>query len=507
MKKFLAWMAVAGMLLMNFTNTPVIAAEENGGETTHAKAAYVATEQAPAVDGFIEAVWETTEAVWSDAFYVEGSGQAHGYSKILWTEDALYFLSVIDDATMQGIGDDSTTNIINLWVSETASAENAYGVVAGDYHYASNAAGNTYHYCGNDMSQIAECKAVATETGYIVEVKVPVQTPDYTFTEGSLMGFNLSVDDDFDGDNQRDACSTWQNYETTGAYWAEPSCLNKVELVKYELPQGQAAYATTAPVIDGEWEEVWDTTEGFWANLWYVPGSPMAYGYAKVLWTENTLYMLAVIEDATLDGIPEFSTTNLANFWVSETASTEEAYGNVPGDYHYAVNQAGGTSYYTGIDMKGKAQHAVKMYDGMYIVEVAVPVQTEGYSFAENALVGFNISIDDDMDGDDVRDFCCSWQLTDYGRSYWVGGNVLNKLELVKTVENPLVTGNPADKIATEPTEAPEDAEPTAAPTEAPATEEPTTETESNNVVVYVVIAVVVLAVIVAGVFVARKKK
>lgn len=198
---------------------------------------------------------------------------------------------------------------------------------------------------------------------------------------------------------------------------------------------GTAAYATEVPVIDGDIDAVWDTTEKLEALA--QEDYNYAYGYAQILWREDALYFLAFVVDETIAENSEDSTTNLVNFWVSETHSMEESYGLIPGDWYLPVNHAGNTYTYAGFSMEGRAEYAAKVYPdyespegkvGAYVVEVKVAVQTENFSFSGDSHIGFSLSIDDDVDGDNVRDWYCTTQAEG---SYWSMPWVLDRVTLL----------------------------------------------------------------------------
>ncbi|MBQ3859824.1 MAG: hypothetical protein II779_04790, partial [Clostridia bacterium] len=211
-----------------------------------ATAAYAA--KIPVIDGDIDDIWNTTEAMeaimyenqeWTVEDLVD-MGFATGYTKVLWREDTLYLLAVITDATMDSDAK-STTNGINFWVSETFSGNSDFNQAPGDWHIFCNADGGTNYYTGNkDVYNQAEMAAVRTSDGYIVEAAVPVLTADFEYSAGHKIGYNISVDDDSDADNNRDTFTSWQDYSGR-AYWSDPSTLNEVALVAEGSSSGAAA--------------------------------------------------------------------------------------------------------------------------------------------------------------------------------------------------------------------------------------------------------------------------
>jgi len=219
---------------------------------------------------------------------------------------------------------------------------------------------------------------------------------------------------------------------------------------------GYASYATKRPTVDGSIDDIWSTTESMYAFMYEndqwalsdLQDIDVATGYTKVLWTEDTLYLLAVIDDVTMDSDAK-STTNGINFWVSETFSGNTDFNSAPGDWHIFCNADGGTNYYTGNkDVYNQAEMAAARTDTGYIVEVAVPVLTEGFEYSADHKIGYNISVDDDADADNNRDTFTSWQAYD-GRPYWENPSTLNEVALVgKTAGAEETPAEPADPNA-----------------------------------------------------------
>lgn len=71
------------------------------------------------------------------------------------------------------------------------------------------------------------------------------------------------------------------------------SCLCiRSEALQTQEVHAQASYASTAPVIDGEIDDIWDTTERLWSYGDYNQATGQAYGSARLLWDEGNLYLL-----------------------------------------------------------------------------------------------------------------------------------------------------------------------------------------------------------------------
>ena len=209
-------------------------------------------------------------------------------------------------------------------------------------------------------------------------------------------------------------------------------------------PAAYASYAVTAPVIDGEIDEIWNNSERIWTYGKYEEGKNMAYGYVKILWDEGHLYFLAVVTDPTLANLRDINPANGVNFWGSETNCKEGDFQN-PGDWHYFSNQAGRFYYYTGntaVEEKGICAAKIAEDGAQYIVELQMPVLTEGLTLEEGHFIGFEVSIDDDMIGNNKRDVYVNWKGEG---AYWSDVGALQNVLLTKDVtEHPDVPFEPA---------------------------------------------------------------
>lgn len=186
-------------------------------------------------------------------------------------------------------------------------------------------------------------------------------------------------------------------------------------------------YASTAPAIDGEIDGVWETAPKI--KSYFGQTQDFAYGYAKLLWSENTLYLLAVIFDDSVD-VGEDNTANEACFWVSEESSGGD-YGG--GNWNISLNQAGVYEYYSGDNLETIATYTSKITADGYVVELAVPVQTNGYKYEVGAVLGFCLSVEDDVDGDNERDSVCATQ----SENYWSYADSLQEFTLEGLWSNP----------------------------------------------------------------------
>lgn len=232
----------------------------------HREAQYTAV--APNIDGQLDEIWEVADKWYTDGHYDESTGQAHGYTSILWDQGNLYLLAVVNDSTIEQCGADSHTNGVNFWVSETNSNYSTYKNRVGDYHIFCNSSGNVGNYHEDQYILDAADVAVQVYEGYyIVECAVPVQTEGLSLISGKLIGYEVSIDDDFDGDNIREH---YCNLEDLGTYWSEPKGLANVKLVG-----GEDLITSTEPISPWEFllelpARIWEAIVSFFMSIFSI---------------------------------------------------------------------------------------------------------------------------------------------------------------------------------------------------------------------------------------------
>ena len=161
----------------------------------------------PTIDGEIDEIWNTAAEIVPAEVHGDNS-MCTGYVKILWSTKALYVLEVAQDATLPD-NNMSSANSFDLWISENNNQTEGYDTDPGDYHVNVNSNGWDCPYTGNrEIYELIDYEVETTDDGYIVEIRIPFVTLKPA-TEGHVMGFNVSLNDDFDNDDGRDSYSTW----------------------------------------------------------------------------------------------------------------------------------------------------------------------------------------------------------------------------------------------------------------------------------------------------------
>lgn len=182
----------------------------------------------------------------------------------------------------------------------------------------------------------------------------------------------------------------------------------------------QAIYGT--PTIDGVMDSAWDSCPSF--DI-FKSSSPIT-AVGRLMWDTDNLYVLVDVSDDTpyaLSPEPELGAVSgigvkndSVDIWINWNDMDSVTY------YSYAAthflidrNNAIGTSFPEWSDVTS-VTHAVVADDDHYVVEAAIPLSSV-VDLDDWPQFGFNISVNDDADGDDVRDSYITWLTS--GASYW----------------------------------------------------------------------------------------
>lgn len=185
----------------------------------------------PVIDGTMDDIWYATNGYRTVGNW-EGDRVATAVVRVLWTEDALYCLADVEDRTL-GETKNNFSNCVNFWISEknTTDTTAGYGQEPGNWFFSINHHGNISTYdTGNVTSAVPDEYAVTIyESGYIVEFKMDIKSADLNYSEGYLLGMNVSCDDDINDDGTRDVYNNLYNF---GNYWTNPGQLPDIRFIK-----------------------------------------------------------------------------------------------------------------------------------------------------------------------------------------------------------------------------------------------------------------------------------
>ncbi len=182
----------------------------------------------PVIDGEQDGIWNATTPHQTDV-WVEGSNGATAQFHTLWDEHNLYVYAVITDSLLSASSDDAwQQDSLEIFIDQNNGKTTNYGEDDGQYRINFN---NERSVGGHASLDNFTSFTKVTETGYIVEAAFALDT--ITPTAGTLLGFDLQVNNDENGNGSRDSVATWN--DPTGASYMDTSRLGVLRLIDVPL--------------------------------------------------------------------------------------------------------------------------------------------------------------------------------------------------------------------------------------------------------------------------------
>ncbi len=191
-----------------------------------------------------------------------------------------------------------------------------------------------------------------------------------------------------------------------------------------------AAKATVAPVIDGEIDDIWNYTDPQTVDTSASDGVEVSAAYTKILWDDTGLYFLAVVTDDSITDNDK-DARNSVDFWISEKHTKTDGFAADAGDWHFCKASDGTEVYYTGNEkIYDVAESYVNVTSDGYVIEFYAPFLSD-ITPAVGTKIGYTVSVNDDVDGDGVRDGYSYWSVTAEDGAYWSNTKALCDVTLV----------------------------------------------------------------------------
>lgn len=179
----------------------------------------------PVIDGDIDDIWQCAFGVTTDR-WVQGNSGSTAKVRTLWDGNRLYVLAEVTDSLLSK----RSTNVweqdsVEIFIDQNNARTNSYD--ADDGQYRINFDNEQSVSPGSSSGRLVSA-AKRTATGYIVEASIA-----WTGTApaaGSLIGFDVQVNDDQNDDGVRDSVAIWN--DLTGMSWQNLSEIGLLELDK-----------------------------------------------------------------------------------------------------------------------------------------------------------------------------------------------------------------------------------------------------------------------------------
>ncbi|MGO4374406.1 sugar-binding protein, partial [Paenibacillus sp. MCAF20] len=179
----------------------------------------------PIIDGHIDGIWTSASAITTDR-WVQGTSGSTAKVRTLWDGSRLYIVAEVTDSNL-------TKRSANVWEQDSVeifldqndARTNPYD--ADDGQYRINFDNEQSVSPGSSSGRLVSA-AKLTANGYIVEASIA-----WTGTApaaGSLIGFDVQVNNDQNDDGVRDSIAIWN--DTTGMTWQNLSEIGLLELTK-----------------------------------------------------------------------------------------------------------------------------------------------------------------------------------------------------------------------------------------------------------------------------------
>jgi endo-1,4-beta-xylanase len=161
---------------------------------------------APVIDGNMDSLWSKANIVTTDR-WVQGTNGAKAKVRTLWDAGRLYVLAEVTDSLLSK----QSPNVweqdsLEIFVDQNKAATASYQADDGQYriNFDNQQSVNPVALGGNLVSAVKQ-----TANGYVVEASIKWNgTPP---AAGDIIGFDVQVNNDEDGDGDRDSVAIWND--------------------------------------------------------------------------------------------------------------------------------------------------------------------------------------------------------------------------------------------------------------------------------------------------------
>ncbi|GAA1987997.1 endo-1,4-beta-xylanase [Isoptericola halotolerans] len=254
---------------------------------------------------------------------------------------------------------------LTAYVSVTDASDEGSDAVTFDLDGGTAVVGRDGTVTGEGSAEVVE-----TDAGYDVVAHLPLDGA----AQGGTLGFDVQVSDG-----------------GTVAGWNTPGTLGSLTLIE-ELSFVEVAEASTAPVVDGDVDEVWADADVVTTER-QVEGASGAVATVRTLWAEDTLYVLAEVTDPVVD-------VSASDPWVQDSVEIFLDTGNTKNgsyeadDTQIRISAENAVSFGTGdaAEQEARLDSAATLTDDGYVIEAAIDLLGQG---GEGSFHGLDFQVND----------------------------------------------------------------------------------------------------------------
>ena len=183
----------------------------------------------PIIDGEVDEIWANANEI-STELITAGTKPSKATVKTLWDENYLYVLAYVEDNNLCDAAENPwEQDSIEFFIDENNGRTAEYEDDDAQYRVNYN---NVQSYGANCLADkfVTATKLMydgETVIGYIVEAAVPFKTAKGA---GQIMGFDVQVNDDSNGDGVRDGMSNWS--DATGVGYKNTEAFGLLKLIE-----------------------------------------------------------------------------------------------------------------------------------------------------------------------------------------------------------------------------------------------------------------------------------
>ncbi|MDQ0114108.1 endo-1,4-beta-xylanase [Paenibacillus harenae] len=177
----------------------------------------------PVIDGSIDPIWNGSNSFMTDR-WVAGTSGASANVRTLWDDGRLYVLAEVTDSLLSKRSANAwEQDSVEIYVDPNNGKTSVYEPGDGQYRVNFD---NEQSVNSSTLGENLVSATTKTTNGYIVEASIA--WPDAAPQPGNVIGFDVQVNNDQDGDGDRDSVAIWN--DTSGVSYLNTSGYGMLKL-------------------------------------------------------------------------------------------------------------------------------------------------------------------------------------------------------------------------------------------------------------------------------------